>query len=66
MEITLNELVDYLIDVGPYEEPPTPDSEDATPPPSLTDDTEESEDEREPRVEEYRENSEDEGELEED
>jgi len=33
--MTLNELVDYPIDVGPYEEPPTPNSEDATPPSSL-------------------------------
>jgi len=66
MEMTLNELVDYLIDVGPYEEPPTPDFEDTTPPLSLAEDTEESEDEREPRVEEYREDSEDEGESEED
>jgi len=64
--MTLNELVDYLIDLGPYEEPPTPDSEEATPPPSLEEYTKESENEREPMAEEYREDSEDEGESEED
>ena len=44
MEMTLNELLDYLIDVRPCEEPPTPDSKEATLPPSLAEDTEESED----------------------
>ena len=43
MGFNLNELVDHLMDVGPYDEPPTPDSEDANPPPPVEGDTEEEE-----------------------
>ena len=43
MGFNLNELVDHLMDVGPYDEPPTPDFEDANPPPSIKGDTEEEE-----------------------
>jgi len=39
----LNELVDHLMDVGPYAEPPTPNSEDANPPPPIEGDTKEEE-----------------------
>ena len=41
MGLNLNELVDYLIDVCPYDEPPTPNSEDANPPTPVKEDTEE-------------------------
>ena len=41
MSFNLNELVDYLIDIGPYDEPPTPDSGDANPPPPVEEDTDE-------------------------
>jgi len=43
MEMTMGELVDYLIDIGPYEEPPTPDREDDTPPPPPEEDTKDDE-----------------------
>jgi len=36
----MGELVDYLIDIGPYDEPSTPDTEDDTPPPPLEEDIE--------------------------
>jgi len=41
INFNLNELVDHLIDVGPYDEPPTPDSRDANPPPPVEEDTDE-------------------------
>jgi len=43
MGFNLNELVDHLMDAGPYDEPPMPDSEDANPSPPIEGDTEEEE-----------------------
>ena len=33
MGMTMDGLLDYLKDIGPYDEPPTLDTEDDTPPP---------------------------------
>ena len=41
MHFDLNELVDYLIDISPYDEPPNPDSGDANPSPPVEGDTDE-------------------------
>jgi len=68
MGFNLNELVDHVMDVGPYDEPPTPDSEDANPPPPIEGDTEEEETKSKKGLmtEEPREKSEEEEALEED
>jgi len=40
MEMTMGELVDYLMDICPYDEPSTPGTEDDAPPPPPEEDTE--------------------------
>ena len=40
MGLDLNGLVDDLIDITPYDEPPTPDTKDDTQPPPAEEDTE--------------------------
>ena len=40
MWLDLHGLVDRFIDIGPYDEPPTPDTEDDTPPLTAKEDTE--------------------------
>ena len=42
MEINLVELVDHLIDLDPYDLPPTSDTDDETPPPPAGEDTKDS------------------------
>jgi len=39
--LDLEGLVDHLIDIRPYNQPPNPDTEDVTPPPPVEEDTEE-------------------------
>ena len=39
--LDLEGLVDHLIDIRPYNQPPNPDTEDVTPPPPVKEDTEE-------------------------
>jgi len=45
--MNLTGLVDHFIDVGPYDQPSIPDTEDKTPPPPMEEDTEEEESVRE-------------------
>ena len=50
MGLGLEGIVDHLIDVGPYDQPPTADTEDGSPRPPAEEDTEDEDSVRENRL----------------